>query len=298
MVEQTATDEALSSLRTQMERKQTQIVEEATTLVADAQQKAADATAARIQSDKTAIQNGIAAATSAADAAEMRLAEASEKGDHSGIAKATRELNEAISTKTTYENRKINLETWEKNQRERAERAKVDAPQRQQQQQEQPGRTFTPATKAWLDKNGVDGQTDNAKFLKAQSGHFDALAAGLTVDTPEYFAHLDKTWGGAAATADSPLSQAADVVEVDLSKPAAQQQQDRREPPPVALAPSRPNPVISPPSNQVVGGKVTLTAGEVEAAKVSNPELWRKDQNAAILEYAQNKAKLIQEGRL
>lgn len=299
MVEQTATDDAVASLRAQMTRKEAetqQVVEDATTAVAEAQRTAAAATAARLQADKTAISNGIAAATAAADAAEMRLAEASEKGDHTGIAKATRELNEAISTKGDYERRRVNLETWEQNQKTRQQQQT----QRQQPTEQQaPGRQFSAATQAWLDKHGVDGQTDNAKFLEAQGSHFKALAAGLKVDTPEYFAHLDKTFSGstATATAESPYSQAADVMEVDLSKTTVQPT-ERREPPPVALAPSRPSPVISPPSNQIVGGKVTLTAGEVDAARVSNPDLWKKDQNAAILEYAQNKAKLIQEGRL
>lgn len=296
MVEQTATDEALTSLRKQMskvEAQAAQTVEEATTAVAKAEQKADSAMAARLAADKAAIQNGIAAAEAAADAAEMKLAQASEAGNHADIAKATRELNEAITTKGTYTQRKQNLDTWEKNQ---AERLKA-RPQEQQRTTQPPGRQFTAATQAWLDRHKVDGQTDNSQFLKAQGAHFDALASGLAIDTPEYFAHLDKTFGGGAATAESPLSQAADVVEVDLSKTAAEQQQQRREAPPVALAPSRPAPIVNPPSNQITGGKVTLTAGEVDAARVSNPDLWKKDQNAAILEYAQNKARLIQEGR-
>ena len=285
--EQTATDEALASLRTQMskvETEKTQIVEEATTAVAKAQKTAADATAARIQADKSAIGNGIAAATASADAAEMRLAEASEKGDHGAVARATREMNEAISTKSDYERRKANLERWEADQKVRDSR-----PQPQVQQQPA-GRQFSAATQAWLTKQSVDGQTDNARFLAAQGAHFKALSAGHQVDSPGYFGVLDTEFGG-VATADSPLSQASGAVEVDLSS-------QRRESPPVALAPSRPSPVIAQPSNQIVGGKVTLTSGEVDAARISNPDLWKRDQNSAILEYAQNKAKLIQEGRL
>ena len=298
MAEQTATDEAIASLRSQMsrvEKEKDQVVEEATTLVAEANKKAADADAARVQSDKTAIQNGIAAAEAAADAAEMRLAEASEKGDHVAIAKANREIAEAVATKNTYLNRKVTIETWERNQAERLKQ-QPQRPAQVDQRPAQQGRTFTPETQAWLDRHKIDGQTDNPQFLKAQSAHFDALASGAKVDTPEYFAHLDKTFGAVAASAESPYSTAADVVEVDLSKPAAEQQ--RPTPPPAALAPSRPAPVISPSSNQIVGGKVTLTPGEVEAARVSNPDLWRRDQNEAIRQYALAKAQLIQEGRL
>jgi hypothetical protein len=295
--EQTATDDAVASLRTQMSQVKAEaqtVVDEATTAVAASERKAAEAVAARVQADKLAIQNGLVAATTAADAAEARLAEASEKGDHVAVAKATREMNEAISTAKDYERRKTSLEIWEKNQATRTQQQQRQQPHTQQQPQ---GRQFSAATQAWLTKHGIDGQTDNAKFLKAQGAHFEALADGLAVDSPEYFAKLDGKFGGGTATSDSPLSQAATTVEVDLSKPATEQPQ-RREPPPVALAPSRPSPILSPPSNQITGGKVTLTANEVEAARISNPELWRKDQNAAIFEYAQNKAKLIQEGRL
>lgn len=296
--EQTATDEALASLRTQMSKREAevqQIAEEATTAVADANKKAADALAARLQSDKAAIQNGIAAAEASADAAEMRLAEASEAGNHAAIAKATRELNEAIATKNAYTQRKQNLETWERNQQERI---RQQPPQRQVPQQQEQGRQFPPNTKAWLVRHGIDGQTDNAKFLRAQGAHFKALAEGLVADSPEYISFLDREFGGGAASAESPLSQAADTMVVDLDKPLASPEQRRAEPPPVALAPSRPAPIVNPPSNQIVGGRVTLTPGEVDAARVSNPDLWKRDQNAAILEYAQNKARLIQEGRL
>lgn len=297
MAEQTATDEALASLRSQMTKTQAeaqQVVEEATTAVADANKKAADAMAARVQADKTAIQNGIAAATATADAAEARLAEALKADDPVAAAKAQREMAEAISAKTTYETRRANLENWEKTQ---AQRRQQQPPQPQRQEPQPQGRNFTAATQAWLDKNGIDGQTDNAKFLRAQGAHHMALADGLKVDTPEYFAHLDRTFGG-AATSESPLSQAADTVVVDLSKPTPAPQEQRREQPPVALAPSRSAPTISPPNNQIVNGKVTLTAGEVEAARFSNPDLYKKDPDAAIAEYARNKAKLIQEGRL
>ena len=295
--EQSATDDAVASLRSQMARvasERDQIAEEATTAVADAQKKAAEAVAARLASDKAAIQNGIAAADAAADAAEMRLAEASEKGDHLAVAKANREIAEAIATKNTYINRKANLETWEKNQAERA-RLAATRPQPERQKTQQVGRQFSAATQAWLDKHGVDGQTDNPKFLKAQGAHFRALAEGHAVDSPEYFAHLDRDFGGGAASAESPLSQAADTTVIDLSKtlPPAEQ---RTAPP--ALAPQRPSPVIAPPSNQITNGRVTLTAGEVEAARFSNPDLYKRDPDAAILAYAQNKAKLIQEGRL
>lgn len=298
--EQTATDDAVATLRSQMARvesEKTRITEEATTAVAEAQKRAQEAIAARLQSDKTAIQNGIAAADAAADAAEMRLAEAAERGDHVAIAKANREIAEAVATKNSYINRKSNLETWEKNQIEKARRDAERQHQQPQrgQEQEQQGRQFTSATQAWLDKHGVDGQTDNPKFLKAQAAHFEAQAEGLRVDTPEYFAFLDQKFGGGAASAESPLSQAADTMVVDLSKPAPKEG-ERREAP--ALAPSRPSPVIAPPSNQITNGRVTLTAGEVEAARYSNPELYKKDPEAAILAYAQNKAKLIQEGRL
>lgn len=293
--EQSATDDAVASLRSQMARvtsERDQIAEEATTAVADAQKKAADAVAARLQSDKAAIQNGIAAADAAADAAELRLAEAAEKSDHVALARANREIAEAIATKNSYINRKANLEAWEKTQ---AERAKQQIQQPQRPQPTPSGRTFTPETQAWLEKNGIDGHTDNSKFLKAQGSHFRAQAEGLKADTPEYFAFLDKDFGGGTASVESPLSQASDTMVVDLSKPPTPQG-ERREIP--ALAPSRPAPVIAPTSNQIVNGRVTLTAGEVESARFSNPDLYKRDPEAAILEYAQNKAKLIQEGRL
>jgi hypothetical protein len=52
----------------------------------------------------------------------------------------------------------------------------------------------TEATAAWV-KSHPDYITDPRKFAKLQSGHYSALAEGLTPDTPEYFARVEKEIG-------------------------------------------------------------------------------------------------------
>jgi hypothetical protein len=142
----------------------------------------------------------------------------------------------------------------------------------------------------------------NTQFRKAFAAHQAAQEVeGLAPDSAEYFAYIDRMLGFSedgnngggtrtrtatdVATSDAPLSSAAVTVEVDLSKTSVAP----------ALPPTRTLPQRSGTS---VGGKVRLTPGELEAARISNPDLWRKDQNAAIVEYAENKAELIAEGRI
>lgn len=281
-------------------------------LTAEARQRAeqerarADAAVAgKFAADEAAVANGLAATNTAIEANKSRLAEALAKGDHEAAANIQVEIGEALISRRTFESRKSRIEQAKTRATEEARTAaeRPVTPQRIQ---------YTPQTQEWLDRNGINGQpvgvdpntgqpVFDPKFTKAYvANHAAQQVHGYRPDTPEYFAYLDRELGHANSVADveSPYSSAAATVEVDLSSdrivkhdPPPTQQQQRPAP---ALPPSRSVPEIPRPG--VRTGTVRLTPNEVEAARYSNPELWKTDQAAALREYAANKAALQAEG--
>jgi hypothetical protein len=312
MVEQTATDTQIETLKKQIDDSDAKRIA-AEKMAAEASAKVEAEVARRVASDEAAIRNGIAAAAAAGDAAEVRYAEALEKGDHAAAAKAQREMNQADITKTQYEGKLSNLEAWKK--RETARLAAGETQRQQPQRLE-----YSRETQAWLDRHKIDGQpradgSYSPEFVKAYAIHMAATTGkGLRADTPEYFEYMDRELGfvqdDGGATIETPYSSAADVTEVDLTNdgrivvrdPPPHQQQQRAAP---ALSPSRQVPPVNG-GQRTVGGKVRLTPGEVEAARISNPTLWNAppDENGvsgrdrALREYAANKAALQAEGLL
>ena len=118
------------------------------------------------------------------------------------------------------------------------------------------GARLSAASAAWL-RAHPDWATSQAKVMKLTGAHNLAVGDGLALDTPEYFAHVERTLGignndqrpAPAARAEPPtpvVSQAAQAVQRRAAPPAA------------------------PPSRGDGGGRILrLTAAQREAAKIS-----------------------------
>jgi hypothetical protein len=129
---------------------------------------------------------------------------------------------------------------------------------------------LSPKSAAWVRAHPEVG-TDKKAFNKMIAAHHAALAEDLAVDTPEYFAHLDKVYApppAKVATQEAPLSAAA--------APTTQRTEA---------------PVVAPAGRGGGNGKatVTLTRAERDAAEASG---------LTPLEYAKNKIALQKEGKL
>lgn len=305
-VEQTANEDAIDKIRRQINTQADQRVAAADAARTEAEKKAAEAVAGRFASDRAAITNGIAAATGAVEAHKAALAAAGEKGDWKALADAQAALNEAQISLTTFNNRKARLETQERIETDKARQAAERGDQHQAPQRVD----YSPTTQAWLDKNNIDGQPNaqgqySPEFVRAFAAHNAAVnVRGLKGDTPEYFAYMEEQLGiggndnNVEAREVDLTSTSLGTVEVDLSdKDGRIVRQD----PPVQTQQSRPAPVLSPvrtvPGNDGINGsRVRLSAAEVEAARVSNPEGYAKDPAAVLRQYAKDKADLVAEG--
>ncbi len=283
---------------------------------------------ARVAADKTAATQAISAATSEGDAAEREYADAAAASDSAAMAKAQRRMTEATIHLSEATRQAASIDNWVARESRRAAEAeelrKREAANPRQQAQPQPAAGadidisgYTEPTQRWLRQHPhLLPNTPEAGRLRSRviAAHYEAEAEGLTADTPSYFDFLEQR---APRVPDpersdsraSPYSGAADTVEVDLEKPTDQQVTrasdtrivDRRTDTPrteqsrqtsSALPPSRSS---SPSNGSGQRGRVTLTLGEQEAARISAPHLKPED---AYREYAENKLALKAEGRM
>lgn len=280
---------------------------------------------ARVHADKNAAVQAIAAATAEGDSAEREYAEAVAANDAGAMAKAQRKMTDATITLREATQRSAQIDNWVSRESRRAAEAeetrKANAanPRPAQTQQTQTEEIdisgYTGPTQTWLKQHPhLLKNTQEASRLrnKVIAAHYDAEAEGLVADTPSYFDFLEKRAPpapGQETTNNSPYSQAADTVEIDLEKPVEHQRasdvrvvdrsaSDRPVTPQSrqtssALPPSRTQSPANGSSQQ--RGRVTLTLGEQEAARISNPNV---PVDEAYRQYAESKLALQAEGRL
>lgn len=278
---------------------------------------------ARVQADKTAAVTAIAAATSEGDAAEREYAEAVAANDAAAMAKAQRRMTEATISLNEANRQSTNIDNWvsrEAAKAAQAEERRQEAARNPRQQEQQTTAEeidisgYTEPTRNWLRQHPhLLKNTPEASRMRNRviAAHYDAEAEGLVADTPSYFDYLEQRAPKADGQQNgSPYSQAADTLEVDLDKPVEHQrasdvrvvdrsgsdrptnQQSRQTS--SALPPSRSSsPANGSGANR--GGRVTLTLGEQEAARISAPHL---APDEAYREYAKSKLALQEEGRM
>ena len=142
-----------------------------------------------------AIDQGLASAQAASDAGEAEYAAAYEAGDGKRMAKAQVAIADARHDLKRFTEAKADIEV---------QRA---APQRTEARREaapaDPVEAFlaqrSPAAQSWLrahpDEARALAYNDPRRSAKINAAHSDALAEGAALDSPEYFAHVEKFIG-------------------------------------------------------------------------------------------------------
>jgi hypothetical protein len=151
----------------------------------------AEATTARTEATDRAyesVETGLAGAQSDASAAEQAYTVAMEAGNFSEAAKAQRRMSQAEARILRFEEAKADIEA------RRAEKPREQA----RPAQPDPIETFIESrsdpSKRWL-REHREFLTDQRKSLKLTAAHNDALAEGITADSPQYFEHVEKFLG-------------------------------------------------------------------------------------------------------
>jgi hypothetical protein len=189
----------------------------------DAQRARAEAAAARTEvtdSRLNVIEQGLASAQTAAEAAEAEYISAQEAGDWKRAAAAQRKLARAEAESVEYSRAKVELET-----------AKTEQPQRQAPAEHAPdpieqfisgplderGTRRAPNVQTWL-RAHQEYITDPKKLMKLDGAHRLAVSEDLTPQSDEYIARVEEILGMKKA-ADDPAPK---------PQPNGQQQPRRR----------------------------------------------------------------------
>lgn len=279
-------DDPVADLRSQMAQLTTQnaaLASQVTSERTRSQRLEGDLQVARTtvaDSNLDVILSGINAAQADADAAQIALQDAIERGHAGDQAKAQRRLSEATSKITPLEMAKSELEQQKKAPPQRAAEPQREAPSDPVEAFLQ---TRTPASQQWLRGNRQFVGGDGQPVPKLTAAHWSAVAENLAPDSPEYFSHLEKTLG---------------IKQVE-KKPEPRVQ--RRESAPAA-------PVRSA-GGDVSGGQrqVSLTAKEAQSATdgtlvwnfddPTGKSRFRKGDPIGVGEFARRKSIMMKEGQ-
>lgn len=241
--------------------------------------RAISETGNRMSAEEQAADNAIAASTAAIDRAEAALAEAQEKGDFKGAAKANRELTEAVTKKSRWEERKDHLAA----QRVKFDEAAKDPPAPVAGQKDALGNDlaiYTPAARDWISRH-PDYLTSPDFVNRVVRADALAYGEGHTRDSLKYYERVEEIVG---------LRQTPDTEESNVTTLPARRQ---------AQTPPKPGTPVSRSSqqrpNNPQGRVAQLSEAEREMARLAFPEL--KDE-AAYTTYADNKDRLTRENRI
>jgi hypothetical protein len=167
----------------------------------DAEARARDANIARQEAEEaarsarteaqetrqTSLDRGLESAKAASDAAKSEYTAAMEAGDWKKAAEAQEKLADARSDLRMYEYQKQSQERQPVTRDPAIQGDPIDA------YINNVGRT-TPNSANWL-RSHRDWITDPQKNAKLTSAHWDAVGEGIAVDSPEYFAHVERKIG-------------------------------------------------------------------------------------------------------
>jgi len=155
------------------------------------------------------ITQGLSAAESEAEAGAGEYARAMEAGDFNAAAKAQRKMAKAEARIERLEEIKFNIE-----------RRQQEPPKQEYQPPSDPVEAYvqgrTEQTAGWL-RAHRDWVIDPKKNVKLTAAHWDAVDAGLTPDTDDYFAHVETKIGLRNATEPPKPRRQAPVAPVNAS---------------------------------------------------------------------------------
>jgi hypothetical protein len=238
-------------------------------LTGQKQQAETRAVMSELEGNRAVVASARAAAQTALETAEAAYAAAASKGDWTAAAKAQREIAAAVADVREFEDAEAEIKA-------RIEQSKR-APARQTERQ-QPADAFdaaiasmTPQAQAWCRKNKADLTSDPKRGARAQAGHLLAVSEGLTADTPEYFAFLDKHMG----------------YQVSSKTDAG----GRRETPAAKKPTGKPR-VAAP-----AGGRTAATGSPREVTLSKAEVAMARTMGMSIKDYAKHKAEIIENGK-
>lgn len=202
-----ADDDALEDLRGQVSTLRNQVStthQRATQAERDADEartQLADTNKRLTEAEKRTVDGGLQAAKDEADAAQREYERAFAEGDAKAAGEAQRKIARAEAKILRLDEAAADLEDQGKRTPERREE-----PRRERQvAQPVPGsgnrdeaeaflQTRSPKSRDFLSKH-MDAVTDPKQWRKIEAAHYSAVAEDLVVDTPEYFAHVEKMTG-------------------------------------------------------------------------------------------------------
>lgn len=142
---------------------------------------------------------------------------------------------------------------------------------------------------AWIDSH-PEYNTDQRFQHKVQAAHSEALADGMQVDSDDYFDFVNTKMGFKEAAVQEEEGAPNEDIVIETPAPAPQRKAQI-----VTAAPvSRSNGGSTPATTR--RGPVRLTESEAEIARISMPELFKKDPAECYLRYNEHKQALIKEG--
>lgn len=268
--------EALKAQEARTQQAREAAEREASRLREDAARARHDANTARgeaIDSQFSTVESGLAAAQEAADAAEREYKTAFEAGDGAAAAAAQRKIARAEASIARLSEARADLEA----RKPKAERVERREEPRQTDPVEELIRGRSPKTADWLRAHpdwAAALATGNSKALKLTAAHNDALAEGITLDSPEYFEHVETFIG---------LKTEAKPNGHDKTNGQAK----RRQAPPVA-------PGQASAGGTSGGNEVRLSAGEARAAQ-DGTHVWNYDDPSPQKRFKKGDAIGIQE---
>ena len=263
-----AEPELLASLKQQLETSQADVEREAQAR-RDAEQRAQTERAARAEVEKqyagaqeevtstrlAKIDQEVSAAQAQADAAQTTYASAMQEGNWTEAAKQQRLMARAEAEVVARSSEKQYLEA-QKPQEVRTRQVEVQQPPSDPIEAFISGNGRANEAQGWLrshkDYWASDGKIEQRKLMKIDAAHTDALAEGMTANTPQYFAHVEKFLN----MTKEPVKNGKDAGEIKVAA------HTRR----AASAPVAP---VSAGGGVTNGGvaEVTLTKREADAAK-------------------------------
>jgi len=292
-VKKAESDDIVGSLKNQLAEKQAAIeaanqrATSAESIASQANQRARslehEATEARtqiVESTRSTIDSGIAAAKSESQAAEEALVAAFEAGNGREVAKAQSRVARAQAEIV------------------QLEQAKADIPAKTERKTEtRPAPQQGDALEGWINGLSAKSQSwvrdhmeyarDSKKNAKLNAAHLDAVSEDIVVDSPSYFEHIEKFLG---------LKQQMDAD----PKPKPKIEQRR---PTAPVAPSAAS------AGGMNGGAVEVTLSATEARSATDGTLvwnyadptgknrWQKGDPIGIQEMARRKKTMREQGR-
>ena len=196
---ESGTDEAIESLRRQLEtleaarQRDRAELERKSQEAAELAQRASGAVAHAAQRDYDLVNTNIANAKSRAEVIKRELRQARVNGDTDLEAELMVESARIGASLDREENRKVELES--RYRRDQAQReAEAKKPQAPSDPFEAAIADLSPKSKAWL-RAHPDCVTDDVMNAKVMLADREAKRKGFAADTPEYFEHIEKSLG-------------------------------------------------------------------------------------------------------